>query len=97
MDPDTQTFDALIRWLAATYHDGVIYQMAQRVGISPALADRWSKGLVQRPTMASVQKLCRAYDLDLVSILRLPGGPLPPEAIALLPRARRRADPVQRT
>jgi transcriptional regulator with XRE-family HTH domain len=84
MKDDIETFPALVRWIAEQHHGGVIYQLAQRVGISPALADRWSKGLVQHPTMDSVMKFCRAYGLDLAEVLRLRGGPLPPEAIKLL-------------
>src|SRR5262245_41936536 len=90
MTPDIETFPALVRWLAETHHDGVIYQVAQKVGISPALADRWSKGLVQRPSMDSVMKLVNAYGLDLAEVLRLRGGPLPPEAIKLLAPVRRK-------
>jgi Cro/C1-type HTH DNA-binding domain len=84
-----KTFPELVRWAAETYHGGVMYQLAIRVGISPALADRWSKGLVQRPTIETVLKFCRAYDLDPAAVLTLSGV-----SVGRGPVSHRRALPV---
>jgi hypothetical protein len=83
-----KTFPELVRWAADTYHNGVMYQLALRVGISPALADRWSKGLVQRPTMETALKFCRAYSLDPADVLTLCG--VSPEVAAFLRTSRRK-------
>jgi len=71
MHPPVKDFPALIRWLADRYHDGVIDKVADTVGISGALADKWAKGRVKMPTFATVDKLCSAYRLDFEWVRKL--------------------------
>lgn len=72
-----RTFRALIHWLAERYHGGHFFPMAERIGVSSALVDQWQRGVVKRPTIVSVEKLCAAYDLELVVVLRLVTSPPP--------------------
>lgn len=74
MAPRFKDFGALILWLAEKHHDGAIYPMAARTGLSPAILDRWSKNNVKNPSPASLQKLCDAYGLDLYAVADLAAG-----------------------
>lgn len=66
-----KTYKALIRWLAERHHAGHFFPMAERIGVSSALVDQWKRGVVKNPTIESITKLCLAYDLDLLAVLRL--------------------------
>lgn len=71
MTPEVRDFKALIHWLADKHHDGAIYPMAERIGISSALADKWAHGTVKQPSVPSLRKLCRAYHLDFMKVLQI--------------------------
>lgn len=75
--PAVPDFPALIAWLAAREHDGHVYPMAKRIGVSSALVDQWKHGVTKRPTLESLYKLCEAYDLDLNDVLPLVAGRRP--------------------
>lgn len=71
MKPPVRDFPGLIRWLAEQHHEGVVDRIADTVGISGALADKWVKGRVKMPTFATVDKLCSAYRLDFDYVRKL--------------------------
>lgn len=68
---DVTSFRDLVRWIAAEYHSGKFYPIAGRVGVSAGLVDQWKRGAVKRPSIDSVTKLCRAYDLNASWVLSL--------------------------
>jgi transcriptional regulator with XRE-family HTH domain len=92
-EPETlpETWRALIRWLADTYHHGALYPMAARVGVSSGVIDQWEKGVVKTPSYASIVKVAQAYDIDPTRLLPFA---VPPEVRHILtpppprPRAR---------
>jgi hypothetical protein len=61
-EPETlpETWRALIRWLADTYHHGALYPMAARVGVSSGVIDQWEKGVVKTPSYAPPALRCPA-------------------------------------
>lgn len=59
-----RTFPQLIRWLADAYHDGVLFAISGKTGVSPALVNLWVKGHVGQPRLESIERLCDAYDLE---------------------------------
>lgn len=65
MKPKVNNFAELVRWVADTHHDGVVDAIAPRCHISGALADKWVKGNVRRPSFDSLEKFCSAYKLDM--------------------------------
>lgn len=71
MTPDAPDFKTLVKLLAERHHDGAIYPMAERVGVSSALMDKWAHGTVKNPTNPSLRKLCRAYHLDFLKVLTI--------------------------
>lgn len=71
MERKFSEFKALVLWLAHEHHEGHIYPMAERTGISHALLDRWSKGMVKNPTAATIEKLCQAYELNFHEVMDL--------------------------
>src|SRR5262249_15466404 len=61
--------------LAQHEHDGAVYPMAAKIGISPAIVARWAQGNVRNPTIESVAKVCRAYRLDFVKVTKMLARP----------------------
>jgi len=45
--------------------------MAVRLGISAAMIRNWAKGTVKRPTMRSINLLCKTYDLNPAEVQAL--------------------------
>lgn len=64
-------FPSLVRWLADKYHDGAIYPMGARTGLSPAILQRWADGNVKSPTLLAVVKFSDAYGLDYIEVLSI--------------------------
>lgn len=86
MSLPVKDFPALIRWLAERHHNGKVLPMAQPTGISPAMLSRWYHGQVTRPTLDTLVKLCRAYDLNVLDVLALLGVAPPPPTARKRPR-----------
>ena len=54
MNPKVDDFPALIHWIAEKYHGGAVHPIHEKVGISPALVQLWSKGGVKNPSLESL-------------------------------------------
>jgi transcriptional regulator with XRE-family HTH domain len=67
-------FRGLVCWLARKHHRGHVHPIAARIGVSPGLVNQWKHGAVRNPTLRSLVKLSRAYDLDLNEVLRITYG-----------------------
>jgi hypothetical protein len=74
LDPAITTWRKLIRSLAERHHDGHYYPMAARVRVSAGLVHQWKKGIVKAPTLDSIVRVCAAYDLELMDVIRF-GAP----------------------
>lgn len=74
LDPSITTWRKLIHTLAARHHDGHYYPIAARVRVSAGLVDQWKRGVVRTPSLTSVMKVARAYDLELIDLVALAGG-----------------------
>jgi hypothetical protein len=68
MNPKVEDFPALIHWLAEKYHDGAVHPIHEKVGVSPALVQLWSKGGVKNPSLENLDRLCAAYHLDFTFV-----------------------------
>ena len=82
--PTVKNFPALIKWIADTYHHGVIMHVGASVGISQATAHKWVTGRAL-PTLPKLFALCDAYHLDLHWVVDLVKATTP---------ARKRIEPV---
>jgi hypothetical protein len=71
MNPPVKDFPALIRWIADHHHDGAVYPMHARLGVSPALVQLWVTGGVKTPTLDYLERLCIAYSLDFAFVRNL--------------------------
>lgn len=65
------SLQALVLSLAAEHHDGAIYPMAERTGLSPATLHKWAHNNVKNPEIASLAQLAHAYDLDMSEVIAL--------------------------
>lgn len=74
--PKVKDFRGLVRWLVTTRHGGVVDHMAERVGISSALAWKWNRGRVRKPSVDSLLMLCAAYpeDVEFLEVMHLVHG-----------------------
>jgi transcriptional regulator with XRE-family HTH domain len=64
VDPSVSDLKSFVQWLAKEHHDGTYSAMAKRIGVSTALVYQWRDGLVNEPSLKTLTKICRAYDLD---------------------------------
>lgn len=71
MTPDAKSLPDLIAQLAQRHHGGAIYPMGQRIGLSPAIVDKWAKGMVRNPSLSSIRRLCHAYGLNFHRVLEI--------------------------
>jgi DNA-binding XRE family transcriptional regulator len=72
---DYTSFPALIRALAAAYHDRHYYPMARRIGVSAGTVQQWENGMIKVPTVATLRRVAEAYTLDLGDLINLISKP----------------------
>lgn len=75
MPPNVKTFQELVQWLIDRHHDGVTLAMAHKLRCNPWSIYKWAAGLVQKPSIEMLQRLCAAYDLDFAQVLALVYNP----------------------
>lgn len=64
----------LMAALRKKYHGGALYPMAKRIGVSLGAVQQWDNGMIRQPGVPSLERLARAYDLDLTDLLTLVYG-----------------------
>lgn len=69
--PVVKDFQGLVGFLIEEQHNGVAYDMARSLGLSPGLVYQWASGMVRRPSDSSIAKMVAFYDLDAMDILAL--------------------------
>ena len=72
--PPVASFPALVRWLADSYHEGVLFRVAHHLGRHPSLIDQWAKGLKRHPGIGSLQAISHGYGLPMAWLIQLVYG-----------------------
>lgn len=69
--PELHGLSELTRWIADTYHEGVLLPIAEKLGVSSAVVYQWEKGQTRTGHPATLSRLAEAYGLDLGDVLRV--------------------------
>jgi len=69
--PRPADLKALVLSMAERYHEGSIFPMAARTGLSAATMDKWSKGIVKSPDITSLAQFAEAYQLEPREVIEI--------------------------